>query len=271
MFDSHVHSHHSHDSKQSVEEICQAAIEKGLKGVAVTDHVDMWFLEERFTVREIKKCIENVRVMKEKYRDQIKLLQGIEIAETDYEENVAKEILEFTDYDVVIGSVHCVEFEDYRDGYSVYPFGAPTSDARILAFLKLYFDRLRTMVDKMDFDVLAHLNCPLRYINGKYKRGIDDKLFSEQIDAILLAIIQKGVALEINTSGVGDYYGDWLPGEWIVARYYALGGRLVTIGSDAHAGAMIGNAFEATKEMLRRIGFSEYHYYEKRKPIAVGL
>lgn len=271
MFDSHVHSCHSHDSKQTIEQICRTAIDKGLRGVAITDHVDMWFVETRDTVRQIKQCIEEVNLLKAQYGDRLTLLQGIEIAETDYDESLAREMLNYTDYDVVIGSVHCVEFEGFRDGFSEFDFAVPLSMEIVMNFLELYFSRLRAMIDAMDFDVLAHLTCPLRYINGRYGRGVNDKLFSPKIDDILKTIIKKGIALEVNTSGIGGYYGNWMPSEWIIARYYELGGRLLTIGSDAHAPEGLANAFEETKSMLRRIGFTEYHYYKKRKPIAVGL
>ena len=271
MFDTHIHSHHSHDSRQSVEEICLAAIQKGVRGVAITDHVDMWYIEERNTVHEILQCIEEVRITKEKYRDQLKVLQGIELAEYDFDRKNAQEFLRFTDYDVIIGSVHCVEYADFKGGYSTFDFGPSQSIEKIYDFLHLYFALMKKMIEDADFDVLAHLTCPFRYINGKYHRGIQDTLFAEEIEEILAAIVEKGIALEVNTSGIGSSYGDWLPGEWIISRYYTLGGRLVTIGSDAHVSEGIGNAFEETKAMLRKIGFLEYYYYEKRKPIKVKL
>lgn len=271
MFDSHIHSHHSHDSKQSVEEACIAAIEKGVRGITITDHVDLWYIEERNTVREIKACILDVRMMKEKYGDRLKVLQGIEVAEHDYDPVFVRELLDFTEYDLIIGSVHCIRYKGFGKGYSEFDFGEPLSAEEIYEFLYMYFDRVRAMIANEDFDVLAHLTCPFRYINGKYHRGIEDTLFKKEIVEILSQIIQKGIALEVNTSGIGLAYGDWLPSAWIIEEYYRLGGRLITLGSDAHVSEGIGNAFEKTKEMLRKIGFSEYYYYEKRNPIRVML
>ena len=46
------------------------------------------------------------------------------------------------------------------------------------------------------FDVLTHLTCPLRYINGKYNRGIDISIFNREIEEILQEIIKKEIALE---------------------------------------------------------------------------
>ena len=40
LFDSHVHTNHSMDAESPLEEICRAALEKGVTGVAVTDHYD---------------------------------------------------------------------------------------------------------------------------------------------------------------------------------------------------------------------------------------
>ena len=68
MFDSHIHSQNSLDSKQTVDEICQAAIEKGLTGITVTDHVDMWFYEREHTYQRILSSIAEVTAAKEKYK-----------------------------------------------------------------------------------------------------------------------------------------------------------------------------------------------------------
>ncbi|MBR0277378.1 MAG: PHP domain-containing protein [Clostridia bacterium] len=42
-FDCHTHTNCSLDGKQTIDELCKSAIEKGVLGVAVTDHADMWF------------------------------------------------------------------------------------------------------------------------------------------------------------------------------------------------------------------------------------
>ena len=52
----------------------------------------------------------------------------------------------------------------------------------------------------------------------------------------------------------------------IIKRYHELGGRVITIGSDAHEPKYLTDQFSATCEMLQEIGFKYYAVYEKRQP-----
>ena len=53
----------------------------------------------------------------------------------------------------------------------------------------------------------------------------------------------------------GAAYRVPLPERWILADYYALGGRMLTIGSDTHAAENCARAFRETAALLRNIGF----------------
>ena len=72
--------------------------------------------------------------------------------------------------------------------------------------------------------------------------------------------------MEINTSCVGSFYDEWLPAKEIVELYIAMGGRLFTLGSDAHKSEKIGNGFEDVKDYLRQKGIDTLVYYKQRKP-----
>ena len=51
------------------------------------------------------------------------------------------------------------------DSYSRIDFGSMTMD-KIIAFVDLYYDKMLEMIENTSFDILTHLTCPLRYING---------------------------------------------------------------------------------------------------------
>jgi histidinol-phosphatase (PHP family) len=65
---------------------------------------------------------------------------------------------------------------------------------------------------------------------------------------------------------VGSFYDEWLPAKEIVDLYIAMGGRLFTLGSDAHKSEKIGNGFEAVKAYLRQKGIHHLMYYKNRVP-----
>ena len=56
----------------------------------------------------------------------------------------------------------------------------------------------------------------------------------ELYEPVLAALVESGTALEVNASGLRQLPRETYPAPAIVARYRELGGRHVTLGSDAH-------------------------------------
>lgn len=268
MYDFHIHTCNSHDSKQTVDELCESAISKNLQGVAITDHVDMWFCESDNTYENISACIAETNSAREKYADKLNIFQGIEMAEYLYNPKNAEKIMKLADYDVILGSVHSVHYADFTDSYSRLDFskGAVSSD-KIKGFLYEYFNKLYEMTENTDFDILTHLTCPLRYINGKYARNIDLAEFKAEIDEILKLIIKRKISLEVNTSCLGSAFNFTMPDSDVIKQYRDLGGNMITLGSDAHSPDRIAYGFDFAVSELRRLDFEEYYTFKKRKPI----
>ena len=89
-------------------------------------------------------------------------------------------------------------------------------------------------------------------------------------------LIQKDLALEINTSGFKTPLSRQNPHEKIIEWYLALGGEMVTIGSDAHSPALksgVPNAIRVFQEFkdagkkLKKYGIRQYTVFEKRTPV----
>lgn len=264
MFDLHIHTLHSPDSKQTVEEVCESAVAKGLQGIAVCDHVDMWFSENLNTPAQICGCLEDVRRARAVYGDRLEILQGVEMAEYLYDPENADRILNLGEFDVILGSVHSVAFEDIDDSYSRIDFSRMPEE-KLVRFMKKYFFHISEMIEKTDFDVLSHLTCPLRYINGKYQRALDPLIFKKEILAIFEEIIRKEIPLEINTSGMNSFYNRYMPDTDLIQTYKNMGGKLITLASDAHVPQNIGNAFRETSALLQDMGFESYCTFKKRK------
>lgn len=271
FFDSHTHTRHSDDSTQTLGELYAAALCRGLLGFAVTDHANLSIIEEDNTFENIAASVREAKAARQRFGDEVRVLCGVEISEHFDDPAVTRRILELADYDVVIGSVHRLEYKGWTDFYSKIDFGAPFSDELLHGYLAAYFEYLLRVAEEADYDILAHMTCPLRYVNGKYRRAVTLERHAAAIDEILRCVIRRGKALEVNTSGIGGMYESLMPDVSIIERYFALGGRLVTLGSDAHTPERVGNAFDATAAQLAKIGFTEYCYYERRQVRRVAL
>ena len=266
MFDLHIHTRHSVDSKQTLDEICAQAINIGLEGIAICDHVDLWFAENLKTEDAIRNCIADVKKARERYGSRLTILQGMEMAEYLYDPQTAEKILGLGELDIILGSVHSVRYETIDDSYSRIDFSEMPMEM-IDGFLKKYFGHISEMIEKTDFDVLTHLTCPLRYINGKYHRNVDIMQYRKEIFDIFEQIIQKEIALEINTSGLNTPFGECMPNRLLIQSYKKMGGKRITLASDAHVPQNIGNGFSQATEMLQDIGFDGYCIFRKREPI----
>ena len=95
--------------------------------------------------------------------------------------------------------------------------------------------------------------------------------FSALIDPILRELIERGIALEVNTAPLmkGIRYFNPLPE--VLKRYREMGGELITIGSDAHVPEKIAGRFDQAARILRSLGFAYYAVYKERKPLMLPL
>lgn len=267
LVDMHTHSEHSHDSVCPIGDMSKAQQEKGMYGFAVTDHCDMHKWERADVSSNIYDSVLEVeKVRMEKDNDHIRILSGVEIGEGIWYPQGTEKVLGMCDYDVVIGSVHTVHYKQYNNPYGGIDFSAWTVE-EIHAYINQYLDDVLCTIHMIPCDVVAHLLCPLRYINGRYGFNVDARVFEEKVRMVLKAIIQKGIALEFNTSQMSNGKKDWFEQEWLLSIYKEMGGLLVTLGSDAHRAENAAREFEQAVELVQKLGFRNCFYYEKRRSI----
>lgn len=261
--DMHTHSCNSHDSECEIEDMLRTQLEKGTGIFAVTDHFDTHRYAECDIFTPIEKSFQRVAELNLEYEGECLVLAGVEIGEGFWSFEAYNQIINLLPYDVVIGSVHVVRHEELSEPYSQIDFSRYGTDT-IYEFLDKYFDDVLALLEKEEFDILAHLTCPVRYITGKYKIPVDMSVYEAKINKILEIIIERNIALEVNTSAY-DLIGDFMPSSDILKKYYDMGGYLVTLGSDAHVSENASKDFDKAIDTLKEIGFSNIYYYIKRK------
>ena len=262
--DCHNHSACSPDGHDAIAAMCARAAELGLYAYTLTDHCECQKYEERYRER-----VENAWAQMGAVRppEGLRFYRGIELGQPNQDTASAKAALEGRGYDFVIGSVHNIR--DYEDFFFLEYKDAPAG--YIGSLLETYWRELLELIAWGDFDSLGHLTYPLRYIDGEHGIPVDLKRHREAIDGVLSALIRAGKALEVNTSGLRQKIGRTLPDLPLLKRYRELGGRLVTLGSDAHSTADLGKGIEEGMDVLREAGFTEFAIYEKRQPRMLPL
>ena len=270
LCDMHIHSRSSHDSSATVLEMANECIKRGAYAFAITDHCDIEFFDEANAFSLTEASYKESTEVSKALKGQIKALCGAEIGEALWDMNSTRKILDAFDFDLVIGSVHAVRYKGYTMPYSTIDF-SKMSETQIDEYLSLYFDELLDTMKLNIFDIMAHLTCPLRYINGKYGLNVSSKKYEDKITAILEYIIKNDIAMEINTSGINTNFGTLMPENWIIKKFKEMGGYLITLGSDAHAPQNVLKGFDDTIKILKEYGFDGYYYYEKRQKIKVEI
>ena len=95
--------------------------------------------------------------------------------------------------------------------------------------------------------------------------------YAQQLDAVLETLIKNDKALEVNTSGLRQLIGTTLPDENVIRRFRELGGRYVTLGSDAHRWGDVGAGIEDGLNLLLKCGFTHFTVYSKREPVMLPV
>ena len=78
-------------------------------------------------------------------------------------------------------------------------------------------------------------------------------------------------ALEINSAGLRQPIGITSPDESIIRRYKELGGKYITVGSDAHYAEHLGAGISEAYELALSCGFEKIAVYQDRMPTLIPI
>lgn len=269
LADVHVHSNHSGDSQASLTSQIEKAISLGMQFICFTDHNDFDFpympedLPDMFLLN-VPVYQAELLSLKKKYQDQINILFGVELG-LDHSVLAKNQLLAKTyPFDFIIGSSHLCHGKD--------PYYASFYENRNeKAAHREYFESiLENIKEYSDYDVYGHLDYVVRYGPTK-NSNYSYPDHADVLDEILKRLIEAGKGIEANTGGYRCGLGCTNPSIDILKRYHALGGEILTIGSDAHDPKDLGAHFAETAELLKQIGFRYYCIFENRKPTFLRL
>jgi len=262
--DWHVHTRFSSDSEADPDAVIRKALSLGMSRICITDHYDMDYPGGEFCLdtEEYLKTLENLRT---KYVDKIEICLGVEMGlqpELSIGERVYRYISSYP-FDFAIGSVHLVDGKD--------PYDRKDIDLTDEQLYRRYFELVLENVRKpRGYQALGHLDYVVRYGYSKAENYSYEK-YEDLIDSILMELINRQIALEVNTAGLRGGLGFPNPHPDIIRRYHNLGGDLITVGSDAHSPEDVGYGMAQVRELLLDLGIHYVTEYRQKKPVMVHL
>ncbi len=251
LSDGHIHTRFCHHAIGEMEEYVLAAINMGLKEICFLEHMEAgiryaeitWLTEEDFDL-----YFAEGEKLRGQYRRQVAIGLGVEVG---YNPDRSAELLERLSgrrWDRIGVSFHYANIPGHRHHLNLLSRkeesirrARETGPEWILSH---YFEILTEAVRVLPGTVLCHLDAALRYLPDlKYSDG-----HLRQIEQLLRAVKLRGMAAEINTSGL-PIRGEPFPSLTVLRMIMDHGIPLVA-GSDAHRPEDVGRSFDMLEDYI---------------------
>lgn len=263
----HVHTNDSPDADIPAWKLVQQGIDNNLAAIGFVAHLDLNPEDYCYGGFNAEAYDESIACARNESKGRISVMKGLEVGEPHMYEEQAKNLVDYSTYDFITGALHSVEGIGMVLGSEVF------ADADPLEIVEEYYFETLRMVEVSDIDILAHM--------GLFRRGLalaglrydfsELELWPDTVEKILRVIIDRNIALELNTSGLRRKEEVTYPVPCILERFRELGGTLVTVGSDTHREPHVFFGLDQGVDLLLKTGFREAYTFLERVPQAIEL
>lgn len=262
IIDMHVHTTDSPDASLAASELAARARDSGLAGIGFVAHLDFHpadFCTGAFSAGSYDRSFEEAR---SEVRGPV-LLKGVEIGEPHLFMDRAVAALGGGSYDFVTGALHWIGDRLVLDAEG---FAGTDQDDLVEEYI---LQSIRIAED-CPVDILAHF--------GIWRRGLaraggglgpdEVRLWPDLLRRLFVAMIERGMALEVNTAGLRRREGVTYPTRSVLGFYRECGGSLVTLGSDTHGEPHVFYGLAQGEALLAGEGFERAFSFRDRSPVA---
>ncbi len=261
--DLHTHTCLCKHAEGRPEEYLKSAVSKGIAWYGISDHAPWphgYDTKYRMTAAEFPEYLKIVERMKQLAEGTgTTVLCGIE---TDFVRGKMDECLAALNqhrnkFDYILGSVHYTADFAFDDPELIHVWNMPGKPEEVW---KIYLKCLLDLVKTGSFDIMAHADLPKKF--GHFHPF--DAFYRKSYEEIFEAAAEKGIALEINTSGLFVPAKEAYPSLELLKMAHAHGLAL-TYGSDSHAPGNLGRAFDAAVELARAAGYGCFSAFRNHR------
>ncbi len=266
LYDQHVHSWNSVDCKADPAEVADRAVAAGLAGLTFTEHYDRHPTERSICIYDYERIAATVAGLRDTHGPRLFVGLGIEVC---YQPAQMAEILghlsEHT-FDMTILSVH---WFDERALHEKAHWTGLDTYAATRRYLLAVLEAARLVLDlkadgRQPFHVLGHLDLVKRYTQRYFSR-YEVRQCRELVAEILRVCLAAELVPELNMSTLRQSVPEPMPAAWAVELYAELGGRAMSLGSDAHQAEHVGAGLTEGVELLKAAGVTHQAVFADRQ------
>ena len=250
--DLHNHTTRCNHAKGSMDTYIQRAIELGIDIYGFSEHAPMDFDSHyRLSFEEMDNYVLDVLTLKEKYKEDIKILLGYEV---DYLKGHMDERVLNANVDYMIGSIHFLG----KWGFDNPEFIEEYKNRNIDSIWQEYFNNIEAMAKMGSFDIVGHLDLIkiFKFMPKKDIRSI--------ATPALKAIKKSNMVIELNAAGLRKPIKEIYPSPLLLELAYELN-IPITFSSDAHAVGQVGFKYDEVIQLAKKIGYSKAVTFEQRE------
>ncbi len=255
--DYHLHTADSADSAESMKRMCRRAVEQGLDEICFTEHYDTDPYDPGYGFYDDTRCERRLKAARKSWGARLTIRKGLEF---DFQSRYAGrtgELLAPYRFDFLLGSVHNVFGGTPRR--AICERGFPPDEV-----YRYYFEETRTLIASGLPHCIGHLDY-VRKTCWDVLEGYRYADYEGEMADVVDRLVAAGIGLEVNTRH-RDAGAPIVPGPDVLRMYRRAGGRVITLGSDAHRAAGLGAGFAEAVEMIREAGFREQTAFEDGRP-----
>lgn len=261
-FNQGLHNHTTYsDGNDSIEDLVTAAIDLGFEYIGISDHSYTNF-DESYCMGKDKLAdyIAECKRVKEKYRDKITVLCGLEV---DYYSDTDAGLFDYT-----VGSVHYIKKD------SEYIPVDESSDILLEACKTHYGGDIYSLCDDYyslvgnlsDCDIVGHFDLITKFCE-KVPKLIDtaDPRYQKARNNAILKLIKSGKVFEINTGAVARGYKTVPYPDADALGFIIQNGGKLTLSSDCHDKKYLDCKYIKSLELASKCGAKCIYLYKNGK------
>ena len=261
LCDYHVHSDFSEDGTSPMAEICQRAIELGVKELGFADHIDFFPGDKGWGYFDYQAYAAGIREVRERFGEKLIIRKGLEVDyQREFESDMRRELQDIS-FDFVIGSVH-YSAHRYIDAVSLS--GLPLS-----TIYGEYIAELQASIKSGLFDIIGHLDYVRRQLR-EIHQPVDFDAYLPPLREVIKEALDADMVIEINFRHHQEGR-PILPPLKLLEEYGRCGGKSVVISSDTHQVEELGRGLRYAISLAQRAGIRFLATYENRtcRPVPI--